>query len=253
MIAGGIDLGSRFVKIVINNRGENHYLIFDTIEFYKEYVKKIDNKMAIDISNFPFRIDKLFATGYGRNLLNFSNVQVISEIKAHYMGAMEQTGENNFVLVDIGGQDSKVIFVRDGYIEDFVMNDKCAASSGRFIETVSSILKVPIGDMGKFVNDPVKLSSTCSVFAESEIIGKIAEGYPFEEIMAGVNESIAKRILPHLKKYTKHKIFAGGGVAMLEGVIFFMEKHLNKKIQTLPNPHFNGAIGCMAYASRKID
>jgi len=112
------------------------------------------------------------------NLLNFVNANVISEIKAHFKGAVYQTGENNFILIDIGGQDSKVIIVKDGYIEDFVMNDKCAASSGRFIEVAANILKIPIEKMGSYTENPVKLSSTCSVFAESEIIGKIAEGYP---------------------------------------------------------------------------
>lgn len=247
----GIDLGSRFVKIIVETDGKVTYQLIDTVEFYQKNVRRIDDKLTIDLSFLPFKVDGITATGYGRNLLNFANVNVISEIKAHFKGAVYQTGENNFILIDIGGQDSKVIIVKDGYIEDFVMNDKCAASSGRFIEAAANILKIPIEKIGSYTENPVKLSSTCSVFAESEIIGKIAEGYPLEEIASGVNESIARRVLPYIKKYTRHKIFVGGGVSLFKGVIYFIEQHLNKKVEVLPNPQFNGAIGCLMYSKMK--
>ncbi len=247
----GIDLGSRFVKLAILDEGVVDYQLYDTIEFYQKYIKRVDGELILDTSFLQKVPQKIVATGYGRNLINFKNVEVISEIKAHYKGALEQTQIGNFILLDIGGQDSKVIVVRDGYIEDFVMNDKCAASSGRFIESAANILKIPLIDFGKICENPAKLSSTCSVFAESEIIGKIAEGYSFESIAAGVNESIAKRILPLVKKYTKHNIYASGGVMLLPAVVHFLSSHLGKSIEPFKNPHFNGAIGCLAYASHQ--
>lgn len=247
----GIDLGSRFVKIATLEDGSISYQLYDTIEFYQKYIKRVDGELLLDASFLQKIPQKIVATGYGRNLLTFKNVEVISEIKAHYRGALEQTESDNFILLDIGGQDSKVIVVRDGYIEDFVMNDKCAASSGRFIETAANILKISLEKFGSFYENPAKLSSTCSVFAESEIIGKIAEGYSFESIAAGVNESIAKRILPLIKRYTKHKVYASGGVMLLPAVIHFLSDHLGRGIDPLKNPQFNGAIGCLAYASHQ--
>jgi len=244
----GIDLGSRFVKVAILQDNIIDYKLYDTVEFYKNYIKKSEKDLILDPFFLGDKPSKIVATGYGRNLLNFKNVEVISEIKAHYRGALEHLNNNNFILLDIGGQDSKVIIVRDRYIEDFVMNDKCAASSGRFIEIAANILKISIEKFGSMIENPVKLSSTCSVFAESEIISRIAEGYPFESIAAGVNESVAKRILPLIKKYNKHTIFASGGVVMLSGVRYFLSKHLSKEIEILNNSQFNGAIGCLAYA-----
>ncbi|MGB9731802.1 MULTISPECIES: acyl-CoA dehydratase activase [Calditerrivibrio] len=244
----GIDLGSRFVKIAMLFDGKVEYRLYDTVEFYRKYVKRIDGELLIDPSFLPEMPERIVATGYGRNLLNFKNVEVISEIKAHYRGALEQIDLDNFVLIDIGGQDSKVIVVRDRYIEDFVMNDKCAASSGRFIETAADILKTPVEEFGRCYENAAKLSSTCSVFAESEIISKIAEGYSLESIAAGVNDSIARRILPLVKKYTKHSIYASGGVVRLSGVLHFLSIHLSKKVDVLKNPHYNGAIGCLAYS-----
>ncbi|MEF3254827.1 MAG: acyl-CoA dehydratase activase [Deferribacterales bacterium] len=247
----GIDLGSRFVKVAVESFGAITYNLYDTVEFYKNFVKRVDNKIIIDKSFLQGDIDGICATGYGRNILSFHNVEVISEIKAHYRGALEQLKEEDFVLIDIGGQDSKIIMVHRGYIEDFIMNDKCAASSGRFLEVAANILHMKLEELGSYYKNPAKLSSTCSVFAESEIIGKIAEGYPFEEIAAGVNESIAKRIVSYAKRYTKHKIIAAGGVSKLPAVVYFMEQFLNRKVDLLPEPHFNGALGCLYYAKEK--
>ncbi|MCX8084914.1 MAG: acyl-CoA dehydratase activase [Calditerrivibrio sp.] len=244
----GIDLGSRFVKIALYSDNKISFDLIDTVTFYQKYVIRIDNQLSLDLSFLTSSPVKICATGYGRNLINFKNADVISEIKAHYRGALIQTKEKDFVLLDVGGQDSKVIIVRDGYIEDFIMNDKCAASSGRFLESSAAILKMSVEQLGAYIDNPVKLSSTCSVFAESEIIGKIAEGCAFDSIAAGVNDSIARRLIPQVKRFNKHKIYVSGGVASLKGIVYFLSKHLAKDINVLKNPQFNGAIGCLSYA-----
>jgi activator of 2-hydroxyglutaryl-CoA dehydratase len=110
----GIDLGSRFVKIAVQN-GENiEFHREDTVFFYKNRVKRENNTVKIDLSAYGADENtSITATGYGRNMLSFANANVISEIKAHYQGALKATGEDEFILVDVGGQDSKVIYVRD--------------------------------------------------------------------------------------------------------------------------------------------
>ena len=129
----GIDLGSRYVKKVKADGEKIEFERFDTVSFYKQFIKRDGDNTYIDVDKLG--IDKdytITATGYGRNLMSFSNAEIISEIKAHFRGALRQTGDTDFILIDIGGQDSKVILGKEGYIEDFIMNDKCAASTGRF-------------------------------------------------------------------------------------------------------------------------
>ena len=243
----GIDLGSRFVKIAVST-DKIYFYKFDTVEFYKNHIIKENDKIFINIKNLPVsKHDKITATGYGRNLMEFSNATIISEIKAHYKGALKQMKSENFTLVDIGGQDSKVISVKDGYIDDFVMNDKCAASTGRFIENTCNILNIDIDYFSKCVNNPVKMNSTCAIFSESEIIGKIAEGCTVESIAAGVSESIAKRICPLIKKFKNKNVFAAGGVADVYAIRYFISEISGVKIKKLNNAQYNGALGCLEY------
>jgi predicted CoA-substrate-specific enzyme activase len=247
-VKAGIDLGSRYVKLALQQNSETAYCRWDTAEFYRNFVKRTDNGLVIDLNGAGLgEVSSITATGYGRNLLNFANANVISEIKAHFRGALEVASVKDFLLVDVGGQDSKVIYVKEGYIEDFVMNDKCAASTGRFLENACSIMHVDLDDLAKMTENPVKLSSTCAIFSESEIIGKIAEGYTMEEIGAGVNESIARRLFPLMKKYKTEKIYAAGGVASNAALIQFLSDMAGQSIEVLPDCQYNGCRGCLYY------
>jgi predicted CoA-substrate-specific enzyme activase len=243
----GIDLGSRFVKVAIRENNDINFKIIDTVTFYKDFVKRKNDKIEINFDFLEDKPERVVATGYGRNILSFANAEIISEIKAHFRGAKEQTGLKNFTLIDLGGQDSKVIKVDEGFIEDFIMNDKCAASTGRFLETAANILKMDLKELGECTENPVKLNSTCAIFSESEIVGKIAEGVDFREIAAGVNESIAKRIAPLVKRMKSEKYFMSGGVATIFAVRYFLEKEINAEILPLKNSQFNGSIGCLGY------
>ena len=244
----GIDLGSRFVKIAVSDNGKKPELIrYDTIDFYKEYIKRGDNGVTIDVEKLGLSKDcKITATGYGRNLMFLTGTEIISEIKAHFKGALKSTGENNFVLIDIGGQDSKVILAKDGYIENFVMNDKCAASTGRFAENACRILGMTLEELSLKHENPIHLSSVCTVFCESELIGLMASGIDTKYIAAGINQSIAKRLLPLIKSFPAENIFASGGVADNMSLLFFLSNLLGKKIIPLENAQFNGAIGCLS-------
>lgn len=247
-VKAGIDLGSRYVKLAFLEDGAITCHRWDTAEFYRKFVKRSEEGLVINLEAAGLQdVCSITATGYGRNLLNFANATVISEIKAHFRGALEATKETDFLLVDIGGQDSKVIFVKEGYIEDFVMNDKCAASTGRFLENACNIMNITLDELSFMHKNPAKLSSTCAIFSESEIIGKIAEGYSTEEIGAGVNESIAKRLFPLMKKYRVEKIYAAGGVASNTALIHFLGEMAGREINVLADCQYNGCKGCLSY------
>lgn len=243
----GIDLGSRFVKIAVKEGGSIRFHREDTVYFYKNMVRRDGGRIYIDLARYGAEGAEITATGYGRNMMAFANAEVISEIKAHFRGAYETTKEAEFILVDVGGQDSKVIYSRDGYIEDFVMNDKCAASTGRFLENACRILDVTLEELSQMKDSPAKLSSTCAIFSESELVGKIAEGESIESIGAGVNESISRRLFPLIRKYRNKKIFAAGGVASNDAIIYFLSEMSGAEIKVLPNPQYNGCLGCLYY------
>ena len=218
----GIDLGSRYVKLVKEDNGNIEYNLFDTVSFYKQFIARDGTNTYIDTKKLGLSDDyKIVATGYGRNLMSFSNAEIISEIKAHFRGAKE------------------------GYIEDFIMNDKCAASTGRFAENACSVLGISIDELSTMEHNPANLSSTCAVFCESELIGLMASGVEIESIAAGINKSIAKRLLPLIKSFQADTIYASGGVANNKSLILFISQLIGKKVTPLNNPQFNGALGCL--------
>jgi predicted CoA-substrate-specific enzyme activase len=240
-----VDLGSRFIKIAVLKEGGYDFHMESTVEFYKKYIRRGDKGVYIDLDDLGIETKdaSIISTGYGRYLMNFVNAETISEIKAHFFGAKAQTGESNFTLVDIGGQDSKVIQARDGYINDFSMNDKCAASTGRFIEQAARILDIPIEEFIKASESPAKLTDTCAIFCESELIGLLAQGERIERLASGVNLSVARRMAPQLIRYKSDKVFAAGGVAGSTAILGFLMELTRLDIAPLPIPQYNGAIG----------
>ena len=250
MILTGIDLGSRFVKIVCFDLKKEKFIkkeIIDTVEFYKNYAKVKNNRLMVDFKRLNIKFDKICSTGYGRNNVNLKGAKVINEIKAHYLGILFQLKNlKDFTILDIGGQDTKVIKVKDGYINDFVMNDKCAASTGRFLENMANVLGVTLNYLYNQVKSPVSLNSTCAIFGESEVIGKIAEGKKISSICAGINLSLAKRIAPLINKLYSETLILTGGVSKNRGIIHFLRKLIPfKEILKPDEPQFNGAIGCI--------
>ncbi len=248
----GIDLGSRSVKIALMQQriaGEGLEILrlesLDTIRFYREYGRKHGEKLAVNFEALGLPVvDHLVSTGYGRNTLELAGGDAIPELKAHVMGAVYQTGLKDFTLVDLGGQDSKIIQVRKGKMIDFMTNDKCAASSGRYLENMASILDLTLEELGQYSDAPVELSSTCAVFGESELIGKIVEGFPLTELAAGVNATIVKRILPLLRPFAGEALVFTGGVAHNNAVGKLLEAGSGRRIVIPIEPQYNGAIGC---------
>jgi len=189
----GIDIGSRFTKIVYIKKNKTYYETIDSIEFYKK----------IELFKKKFKNYSIVATGYGRYNLSVLNAEIIPEILAHSFGAVYSLNISNFIVLDIGGQDTKIINVENKVPIDFTTNDKCAASSGRFLENMAIILKIPLAKLINYYKNPIKINSTCAVFTESEVIGAISNGYSIEEIAAGINLALFNRIKPWLLKNKK--------------------------------------------------
>jgi predicted CoA-substrate-specific enzyme activase len=248
----GIDLGSREVKMVLFENG--HILKtskMSTMAFYKEcctYEGAIKvHEEKINMGHF----DKGISTGYGRNNTDLKKFKSINEIKAHAYGAMYQTRLNDFILLDVGGQDIKIVKVEKGITTDLELNEKCAASCGRYLENMASVLEVTLDEMSHYYESPVPLNSTCAVFSESELIGKIAEGCSIEHLCAGVNYSLYQRLKPMLTKFKGKQLVLAGGVANNQAIKTYLKKDYDEII-TLDYPQFNGAIGCCYYGSAYI-
>ncbi|MEE8483352.1 MAG: acyl-CoA dehydratase activase [Nitrospinota bacterium] len=248
----GIDVGSRFVKLVgldINN-AENAKLTFaekvDTIEFYRTCRTQsgVDVKRLELFKSRAFDFERVVATGYGRHNVNIGGAVIVSEIRAHATGARRQTGLDDFTLIDLGGQDTKVVKVRAGEVDDFVMNDKCAAGSGRYLENIARTLGLTVEEVAAHYEDPVHLSATCAIFGESEVIGHVAEGAPIETICAGANLSVAQRLLPLTRKFHSPVFIVAGGAAKNGAVVRFLKERCESDVIVPEHPTFNGALGC---------
>ncbi|MHB9095451.1 MAG: acyl-CoA dehydratase activase [Eubacteriales bacterium] len=252
----GIDLGSRYVKIVLADGTKVSGLYkYDTIDFYKKHGRKEGDRLVVYFQSLglpELRLgeingDRLVTTGYGRNTIKIKGGEDIPEIKAHALGAVWQTGLQDFTLLDLGGQDSKVILVREGKVVDFQTNDKCAAGSGRYLENMAAVLGLSLDELSSHRENPVDLNATCAIFGESEVIGKIIEGNPAEELAAGVNYTIYKRIKPMLLQLASEVLVFTGGVARNSALQELFKSELEVDVVVPPHPQFNGAIGCCVH------
>ena len=192
--------------------------------------------------------DYTVATGYGRHRVKAD--EVIPEIRAHYLGAVETTGLENFTLLDIGGQDFKIIPVRGRVMEDFIMNDKCAAGTGRFLEKMASQLDMTLDQLGQYWEDPAEISAVCAVFAETEVISHMIEGIPVERIAAGVNWSLYHRLRPLLLRARERTIVLSGGGTSGIALSRILEMEGFEPIR-LEHAIYNGSIGCLTLALKK--
>jgi len=196
-------------------------------------------------------VEYVVGTGYGRYRVTFGNTQV-TEISCHGRGSVHMFPRTRTVL-DMGGQDTKAIRVRPtGEIVDFCMNDKCAAGTGRFLGAASSALDIPLDQLGPTAlrsERPVRISTTCTVFAESEVLSWLGKGKKIEDILQGVHQSIAARSIGLLRRVgVEEEITFTGGVARNIGMIDALEKGLNAKLNVSGDSHFMGALGAALFA-----
>jgi (R)-2-hydroxyacyl-CoA dehydratese activating ATPase len=191
-------------------------------------------------------ISSVVATGYGRISVPFAT-RTVTEITCHALGA-RWLFPTAATVIDIGGQDSKVVRLSaDGRVEDFTMNDKCAAGTGRFLEVMARALESDVemlGELSSGSKQDVKISSTCTVFAESEVVGLIARGVPREDIIRGLHTSIAERIHGMVRRIGGRGPFVmTGGVAKNTGVLHAIEERLGETVLVPAEPQIVGALG----------
>lgn len=230
----GVDIGSLETKVVLL---EDSKVIDFRVGRSTFNFKRVGNDLFNELlEQHNLKRDDVYvmSTGYGRNTIDFANDR-ITEITAHARGAQFFFPDVNSVI-DIGGQDSKAIVIskKTGGVIDFQMNDKCAAGTGRFIEVMAGALEVPIQDIGELAlrsNNPASISSTCTVFAESEVISLFAKGTKKEDIAAGIHKSIARRVAGMAKRIGVASLLVFcGGVAKNIAVKNYLEHELGFEI-----------------------
>ncbi|MEW6416703.1 MAG: BadF/BadG/BcrA/BcrD ATPase family protein [Nitrospirota bacterium] len=279
MKISGIDIGSRYIKYVFLE--DSRFL-----EFQRRDTGHNPLSVCRELLDYN-KPDKLVATGYGRHLLEVhGNVKTITEIKAVAKGANE-IFPNCRTIIDIGGQDTKVISLdEDGAVINFEMNDRCAAGTGRFLEIMAKGLNYNIEDFGNNYNNEtimlhsdtndnennppsppfskggmggfsgetriVKINSLCTVFAESEVISLITKGEKRELIAHAIHESIVNRVVALIKRIdVKDDIVFAGGCAKNPCLKKMLEKRLKKHIYVHENPYFHAAYGAALFAERE--
>lgn len=191
------------------------------------------------------------ATGYGRKKCDYATKD-LSELTCHAKGIHFLTPSARTVI-DIGGQDAKVLEIgANGQLVNFAMNDKCAAGTGRFLEVMAKVLNVKIEDMGALsleAKEPVTISNTCTVFAESEVISQLSSKKNIADIVAGIHRSVAKRVAGMAMRVGKHADVAmSGGVALNTGIVKALEEELSTSIVVHPYCQLAGAIGAAVAA-----
>ncbi|WP_418747422.1 acyl-CoA dehydratase activase [Frisingicoccus sp.] len=252
MLTLGIDIGSASSKAVILRDGaEMTASAVIQAGTGTSGPGRVMEELFRNIDIEPQDIDFTVATGYGRFSVENADKQ-ISEITCHAKGIYYLLPKAR-TIIDIGGQDAKAIQLdAKGNIMKFVMNDKCAAGTGRFLDVMARVLEIPLTDMGDahFKADKwASVSSTCTVFAESEVISQLSKGVSKENIIAGVHQSIASKACSLVYRVgVNDDVIMCGGVAQDAGVVDAIEKELQQKITVAPNPQITGALGAALLA-----
>lgn len=257
MIYAGIDSGSRTVKVVaIDSDGFEivSSAIVDQGVRQREIAEGLLDKCLQKIRPSGRRVDGIVATGYGRNAITFADATV-TEITCQARGVLAfHPGVRT--IIDIGGQDSKLIRIgTDGCVRDFAMNDRCAAGTGRFLEVAARKLEVDIDNMHNIALEatrPSCISSMCVVFAETEIIGLLAAGEAAPDILAGVQKSIALRLVSMAGGKVEEPVVFTGGVALMPGMTGALSSAFGKTAITARMPQLTGAYGAAIVAAKDM-
>ena len=193
----------------------------------------------------------VLATGYGRNSLEGLADKQMSELSCHARGAYFLFPEVRTVI-DIGGQDVKVLHIENGAMVNFQMNDKCAAGTGRFLDVMARVLEVKVSDLGMLgalSTKYVGISSTCTVFAESEVISQLAQGTDKCDIINGIHKSVANRVVGLAHRVgVQDQVVMTGGVAQTRGIVDALQEQLGHTVHTSPLTQYTGALGAALFA-----
>ena len=200
------------------------------------------------------QMDFTLATGYGRNSLEGIADAQMSELSCHAKGAAFLYPDVHTVI-DIGGQDVKAMHIENGAMVNFQMNDKCAAGTGRFLDVMARVLEVKVSDLGDLAAQSTKrvaISSTCTVFAESEVISQLAQDTDKRDIIKGIHHSVANRVVGLVNRIgVQDRVVMTGGVAQNKGIVAALEEGLGHIIYTSPLTQYVGALGAALFAYQK--
>lgn len=249
----GIDSGSNAAKIVIldNEKEINKTVVPTGANSLKSIQKAAQIALAeskLSEKDLTYRV----STGYGRKSIAGMDDQ-ITEISCHAKG-VHWLFPNAGVVIDIGGQDLKAIKLnKNGNVRQFLMNDKCAAGTGRFMEVMAKIMEINLDDMGQIAltsKNPVEITNVCTVFAESEVIGHISRGTPTEDLVYAILDTVASRVYMLAKGFIdgqEEVVFTGGG-ALNIGLVKILEKKIGQPLSIPKYPQFTGALGAALFA-----
>ncbi len=243
----GVDLGSTMTKIVIID--EREHIIASTIRHTGAEHRRLANqvmKEALDTAGITISdIMYIVATGYGRINVPFADHH-FTELTCHARG-VSSIFPGVRLAIDIGGQDSKVLKIKNGRLIDFVMNDKCAAGTGRFLEILAGLLGLRVEELGALslkASKTVTLNSPCTVFIQQEVATHLSNGVPIEEIVAGLHDVIASKVSKMAKRLKPEPdVVFTGGVAKNIGVVKALEANLGCKVLVPEEPLLSGAFG----------
>ncbi len=245
----GIDIGSSAAKAVVLQDGKIiKTLLKDTGFSSRKTAEEIYRELEAD--GITKENAKYVATGYGRISVPYAD-EVVTEITCHGKGAYFLFKENGTVI-DIGGQDTKGISLKNGRVMKFIMNDKCSAGTGKFLEVMTNRLGLTQEELTILARkgNPIEISSMCTVFAESEVISLIGKGTPREDIAFGVVESVVKKVVQLIAQVKSDKYYLTGGLCEDEYVIERLSKALNAEVVSTPLARYAGAIGAALAAER---
>ena len=254
----GVDVGSTTAKaVVLNEKGE---ILGKSLQEVSprvaEDAETSFKKACVDANIDPEQVTLVAGTGYGRLKIRFGKL-IVTEISCHARGAQALFPGTRTVL-DIGGQDTKAIRLGEkGEIIDFSMNDKCSAGTGRFLDVCADALGYTLDDLGpvsELSKRPIKITSTCTVFAESEVSNQLARGRKQEDIVNGLHDSIAQRSLSLMRRVgIESEITFTGGVSRNTGMVKSLKKVLNKDINVSPLSQWLGALGAALFAIEEVE
>ena len=255
--AAGVDVGSTQTKAVVIDE-ERNIVARALTDTGANVIRAAESSFEQALLSGNLReeeVEYVIGTGYGRYKVTFGNAQV-TEISCHGRGAV-QMFPGTRTVVDMGGQDTKAISVSpDGEILDFCMNDKCAAGTGRFLGAASSALDIPLPELGPTAlsgERPVKISTTCTVFAESEVLSWLGKGKKIEDILLGVHKSIARRSAGLLRRVgIEEQVTFTGGVARNVAMVETLNERLELKVNVSEDSHYMGALGAALFAMDHI-
>ncbi len=255
MYSVGIDIGSTYAKVIaLDESGEIAYRRvaltgWNSVSSAEDILKELRQE--------GIEREQMYcvATGYGRGSVEYADKSV-TEITCHAKGAARLFGSGSYIVIDVGGQDTKIIALEDGHVKDFIMNDKCAAGTGRFLEVMAGALGLTTDMMCKLSEkgSGVTINSMCAVFAESEVIGLMGKGTAKEDIAYGIVDSIASKVKTQCSRMSGRSAayYLTGGLSDNDVFIHRLSEKIGSPVRSDRDGRFAGALGAAVIAHQSV-